>query len=219
MNIPPQPHPCKIARTRRFASSALALVLLLAACSDSPSAAGGCGRALRLDVGEAADVQPTAECPLRAEGGAEYVLAYYDAQFAIGAQTQPEPYGGIDQRFVIVVDDVTAGARTSSAASLVENRLAAPADGDFRLSTAAGGSAHLHGFPGTGPWAVGDAVAYRRTECSGTNCEPPLEARVARVFDGWLVFAVAPSVGADAERVVERFDQYAPVLLQHGLPL
>ena len=209
-----RPHPSVF---HRFASLA-ALSLVLSACADSPSAADGCGRPLRLAPGEAADVQPAPECPLRAEGGAEYVLAYYDASLALEAQTQPEPYGGVDSRYVLVVDDATAGARAASSAVPSVDWIPAATPGDFRLSYAAGGPAHVRGIPATGPWSVGDAVPFRRTDCT-TDCPPPLEARVARVLDGWLVFAVSPSVEADAGRVVAMFDQYAPVLRQHGLPL
>jgi hypothetical protein len=202
------------------AASGAALTLWTAACADSPSgsADGGC-RTLRLQVGEAADVEPSAACPLRAEGGTEYVLAYYDAQLAMGAQSEPEPYFGFDERFVILANDVTGPARASLLPAPSLNRVPDAAPADFQLSTATGGPARLRGMSDTGPWAVGDVVHYRRNDCATAECPPPLEARVARVFDNWLVFAVAPSVDAEAERVVAMFDQYAPVLLQHGLPV
>lgn len=200
-------------------AAGLTLSLALAACADSPSgsADGGCAP-LRLQVGQAADVEPSAECPLRARGGAEYVLAYYDAQLATGAQTQPEPYFGIDDRFVVLVNDVTGGARATAAPAPSENRVPDAAPADFHLSYATGGPARVRGMPDAGPWAEGSVVRYRRTDCAAAECPPPLEARVARVFDDWLVFALAPAVDAEAERVVAMFDEYAPALRQHGLP-
>ena len=195
-----------------------AFILALAACDGSPSAAGGCARPLRLEAGQAADVQPTPECPLRAEGGAEYVLAFYDARLAMGAQTEPEPYGGIDERFAIIVNDGAGGARTAVAPARAE--LAAPAPpADFHLSFAPSGPRRVTGISGTGPWSVGDPIPYSRTDCTTGSCPPPPEARVARVFDGWLVLAVAPSLGGDTERVLALFDQAAPLLRQHALPL
>lgn len=215
MPTPMIPHPRRI--TRPLARAA-AVALSLAACADSPSAADGCGRPLRLEVGQAVDVQPTAECPLRAEGGAEYVLAYYDARFALGAQTQPEPYvgAGADERFTLVVQDVAGGARASVAPSMTF--LAAPAVPAHVRVSAGGGAGQVRSIPAGGPWSVGDQIPLIRPDCTA-SCTPYTSARVASVFDGWLVLAVNPSLGGDTERVVQLFNQAAPLLRQHGLPL
>lgn len=219
MSTAAAPPPRRSTRTARSAAG-FTLTLVLAACADSPSgSAGGDCQPLRLQVGQAADVQPSAACPLRAQDGAQYVLAYFDAQLATGAQTQPEPYFGIDDRFVVLVNDVTGGARATASPAPSPSRAPDATPADFHLSYSAGGPSRLRGMPDAGPWAAGGVVRYRRNDCATAECEPPLEARVARVFDDWLVFAVAPSADADAERVVAMFDQYAPVLRQHGLPL
>lgn len=192
------------------------LSLALAACDESPSAAEGCGRTLRLDVGEAAEVQGGPECPLRAEGGAEYVLAYYDARLSIGARTEGEPYLGADERFVVMVDDVTGGARAAAASATAElaRAVAPPADVDVRFSTGGAGG----GPVGTGPWAEGDSISFNRADCL-SSCVPYTRGRVARVLDNWLVFVAAPSLEGQMERVVSLFDQAAPLVRQHALPL
>lgn len=216
--IPPAPSRLCATLRRRSALCPAALLALLAACADSPSAAGGCGRPLRLEVGQAVDVEATPECPLRAEGGAEYVLAYYDARFALGAQTQPEPYAGADgdERFTLVVQDVADGARASVAPGMTF--LAAPAPPAHVRVSFGGGAGQVKAIPSGGPWSVGDQIPLIRQDCL-ENCTPYTSVRVASVFDGWLVLAVEPSLGGDTERVVELFNQAAPLLLKHGLPL
>ena len=205
-------------RSRRILRAAAGFTLALAACSDSPSESAGDGcQALRLQVGQAADVQPSAECPLRAQGGAEYVLAYYDARLATEAQTQPEPYQPPDERFTVMVDDVTGGARTSAAPRPVQ--LAAPATpSDVRLTFAPAGPRRVQGIVGDGPWSLGDAIPLTRLDCV-ESCVPYAEARVARVFDGWLVLAVDPGLGAETDRVLSLFDGAVPLFRQHALPL
>jgi hypothetical protein len=211
------PHRPRSARPIPLITGA-SLALVLAACESSPSTADGCARPLRLEVGEAADVQPGPECPLRAEGGAEYVLAFYDARLAMGAQTEPEPYNGIDDRFLVIAQDVTGGARTALASVAPAQFAALPRTADFQVSFPSSGAAQVVGIPGTGPWSVGDQIPRNRPQC-GADCTPYTEARVARVIDDWLVLAVDPSLGADTERVLSLFDQAVPLLRQHGLPL
>lgn len=211
----PRPHRSKVCGY----AAAAALSLVLSACDASPSASDDdCGRPLRLAVGEAAQVQASAECPLRAEGGAEYVLAYYDASLAQGAQAQPEPYMAPDDRFVALVNDVTGGTRAAPSIMASADLVRAAAPGDVHLSLGTGGPSRVAGMPGTGPWAVGDEIPRTRLDCVA-NCVPYTTARVARIMDNWLVFAVDPSLGPDTERVLSLFDQAAPLLRQHALPL
>lgn len=215
MMIPPASSRLPAAPRRLHALCPAALLTLLAACDGSPSdaAARACGKGpMRLDVGQAVDVALDETCDLRPRDGARYALAFYDAQLATLAETQAEPYGGTETRtaFTVVEGDGSGGGGGFGAALLP----AAAQGPDFRV-VAANGSTGPLAAESDGPWREGETL-----QVGGPLCPAQCTGRVARVLDGWLVFAVEDAtVGADAARVAALFDAVAPHFRQHALPM
>ncbi|HEX2079458.1 MAG TPA: hypothetical protein VHG08_17155 [Longimicrobium sp.] len=197
-------------------------MLVLAGCDGSPSgsAARECGGGpVRLEPGDAVEVATDAGCELRPQDGAEYALAYYDARFATAAQNAPEPYSAPDERFAIILREGDGQAGASSSPRLQGSPAAEPPH-DFQWSFAPGPPrATLWPAGGDRAWSPGDLLRLEDTPCTA-SCAPPVGARVARVMDGWLVLALdEASLGAEAARVAALFDEAAPLLRQHAIPL
>ncbi|HEY0016978.1 MAG TPA: hypothetical protein VGC13_11690 [Longimicrobium sp.] len=215
MMIPPASSRHAVPR-RRSALCSAALLTLLAGCDGSPSDAAvrECGEGpMRLEVGQAVDVAIDETCDLRPRDGARYALAFYDAQLATLAETRAEPYGGVEARtaFTVVEGDGSEEGSVFGTALLP----AAAQGPDFRVLAADGSTGPLAAVEGDGPWREGETMRVGEPLCQ-VECS----ARVARVLDGWLVFAVDDAtVGADAARVAALFDAAAPHFRQHALPM
>lgn len=216
--MPIHPHPIH----RRAVVPALLLAAALAACQDSPAepAAHDCGGdGLALEVGEALELTGRPECALRATEGASYALAYFETSRVTQAKTEREttlPGDG----FVVTVTDLAGAPGGTSAAA--RNHVHPLADGtaaaDVRLSMGTEPPAGLQGdgqLTGDVPWKAGDALQVPAT-CQGCS---PRTATVRRVENGWLVLALVESeLGPAAQAVLARWDQAAPLILQHSLP-
>jgi hypothetical protein len=216
MMISPASSRLPAAPRRLPALCSAALLTLLAGCDGSPSdaAARECGEgAMRLDVGQAVDVPLDEMCDLRPADGARYALAFYDAQLATLAETRDEPYNGVEERtaFTVIEGDGTEAGGSFDAVPLPAPAAQSP---DYRVL--AGASPRTSIETGTaGPWREGETM-----ELGAPICPQTCTSRVARVLDGWLVFAVEDAtLGADAARAVAMFDAAAPLFRQHALPM
>jgi hypothetical protein len=205
------------------------LLGIVAACGDAPTSAGGpvrpiepsCPSPTRLALGEAAEVRITDGCPMRLAGGAEYALAFYDASLAEGARNGPEIYIP-DGTYTVTVSDRSGTAPPSSAspAILPPSVPHGAEPPHFVISDATQPRRTIWPEHEGRPWREGDVITRSETVCAPT-CLPPLTSRVARVYDGWLVFAVDESTlpAGEAERVVQLFDEAMPRVARHGIPL
>ncbi len=208
--------PLRFSTLQRSALPALVWLALLAGCDGSPagSEARACGEgSLRLDLGEAMDVAAGVPCELRAQDGARYVLAAYDAQLAVTAQTGVEPYRGLDARVRLQVTEGDGSAPSETRAGA--DASVAHTAPDIRVRVADGPRAAAGVVGGERPWSVDDVIRFGDPLCGGA-----CTGRVARIVDGWLVLALdASTVGADEARVLAAFDEIVPLFRQHSIPL
>lgn len=194
----------------------LAALALLAACDESPSAAGpsfcSAEEVLRLGVGRSVIIPDDVACTLRPQEGAEYALAWFDAQLVTLSETQPEPYTGLDTRINLAIIEGDGSVRYNATQSPV----AAPElPVDTRVVQGTGPTRALGVEGAAGPWRADDVIRFASPICTG-GCS----GRVARVMDNWLVLAVEEaSLGAATARTVALLDEVIPHFRQHALPM
>jgi len=199
--------------------------LILAAGCDSPSGSGAraCGGdALELAVGEAMELEAERDCDFGQHAGAEYALAYADGRAIDLAETGAEPYA-VDDRYSVTVTDLLAGGAQAALTSLQPGIRPPHGESDWIISPAGGPRAYEGASGGEDGWVVGEEVQITNDCPPGQICTEPYptrDARVVRVYDGWLaVAAVESEVQGTLAPMLELLDQAVPIVREHALPL
>ncbi|HEX6037413.1 hypothetical protein, partial [Longimicrobium sp.] len=154
---------------RHLRSAAFAtLVLLAAACDESPSSAapGLCtdDEVLRLRAGQSAIIPNDVPCTLRPDENAEYALAWYDTELLTRAETEPEPYRDSEGRFVLTFIEGDGSVRYDAAQSA---QVAPAPPSDARVVQGTGPARALGVEGNAGPWSANDVIRFAAPICPG----------------------------------------------------